>query len=181
MNVAVENEIYEESAVEVTDDAIDVTVDRVEDQVDVEETDIPEDAAGNEPVCGAHPDCHAWKGGRCMALTDTDFGTRDCPFYKNKDQNEWEQQDALERLIDQGRLDLIEKYKTPLVKLGILPDTDGIVRGSSDLEDPYIDQIAAELEQYSEQYVQELLETGETGASRKSGNDCSDKEEGWDD
>ena len=29
MNVAVENEIYEESAVEVTDDAIDVTVDRV--------------------------------------------------------------------------------------------------------------------------------------------------------
>ena len=133
------------------------------------------------PVCTAHPDCHAWKGGRCMALTDTDFGTRDCPFYKNKDQNEWEQQDALERLIDQGRLDLIEKYKTPLVKLGILPDTDGIVRGSSDLEDPYIDQIAAELEQYSEQYVQELLETGETGASRKSGNDCSDTEEGWDD
>ena len=68
MNVAVENEIYEESAVEVTDDAIGVTVDRVEDQVDVEETDIPEDAAGNEPVCGAHPDCHAWKGGRCMLL-----------------------------------------------------------------------------------------------------------------
>lgn len=144
------------------------------------------DTADLGPVCREHPDCHAWEKGRCVALADTDFGTRGCPFYKNKEQNEWEQQDALERLLDKNRMDLIEKYRVPLVKLGILPDEDGTVTGSAsgELEDPYIDQITAELEQYSEQCMDELLESGTPGATEESDaawEDSGGDEEVWDD
>ena len=45
----------------------------------------------------------------------------------------------MEQLIDKGRMDLIEKYKISLVKLGVLPDEEGINSSSGSLEDPYID------------------------------------------
>lgn len=167
MSVAAE-EIYGEGSVQVTD------------QVGVTEPDITDDGEVYDgPVCRAHPDCHAWESGRCIALTDTDFGTRGCPFYKNRDQNEWEQQDALEQLIDKGRMDLIEKYKVPLVKLGVLPDEEGINSSSGSLEDPYIDQIAAELDQYSEQCMDELLEKRDASGVVNTTEEYS--EEGWDD
>lgn len=171
MSVAAKNEIYEEGTVQENNkigDSFNMEADNAEDKTD-----------DTEPVCRAHPDCHAWKNGRCIALTDTDFGTRGCPFYKNRDQNEWEQQDALERLIDKGRMDLIEKYKVPLLKLGVLPDEEEINSSSGSLEDPYIDQIAAELDQYSEQCMDELLEKRDASGVVNTTEEYS--EEGWDD
>lgn len=32
--------------------------------------------------CGMHKDCFAYDEGECTILKDTDFGKRDCPFYK---------------------------------------------------------------------------------------------------
>lgn len=171
MSVAAKNEIYEEGTVQENN--------KIGDSFNMEADNAEDKADDTEPVCRAHPDCHAWKNGRCIALTDTDFGTRGCPFYKNRDQNEWEQQDALERLIDKGRMDLIEKYKVPLLKLGVLPDEEEINSSSGSLEDPYIDQIAAELDQYSEQCMDELLEKRDASGVVNTIEEYS--EEGWDD
>ena len=37
-----------------------------------------------EPACNAHKDCFANKHGKCICLSDNDFGKRDCPFYKTE-------------------------------------------------------------------------------------------------
>ena len=39
----------------------------------------------NEPTCNRE-DCLACENGKCLALSDNNFGNRECPFYKNKDQ-----------------------------------------------------------------------------------------------
>ena len=45
-----------------------------------------------------HYDCFArGKNGYCRALSDTDFGYRDCPFYKTKEQVEKEERERLQR------------------------------------------------------------------------------------
>ena len=45
-----------------------------------------------------HFDCFARsQKGVCYALTDTDFGYRDCPFYKPQEQLEKEEQAARRR------------------------------------------------------------------------------------
>ena len=76
------------------------------------------------PVCTAHPDCHACRNGRCMALDRNDFGRRDCPFYKNSEINRREQREGLEKLIRMGRTDLIDKYKRTFQELGIFGMSD---------------------------------------------------------
>ena len=38
--------------------------------------------------------CFAWHGDRCIALCDNDFGDRDCPFYKSREQRAQELCDA---------------------------------------------------------------------------------------
>lgn len=43
-----------------------------------------------------HPDCFAFEAGRCIALRETYFGERDCPFYKKKEGKK----DADERLAE---------------------------------------------------------------------------------
>ncbi len=35
------------------------------------------------PKCSKHTDCFANKDGRCICLKDTNFGKKDCAFYKN--------------------------------------------------------------------------------------------------
>ena len=35
--------------------------------------------------CDMHEDCLACDKGKCIALSDNDFGGRDCPFYKPLD------------------------------------------------------------------------------------------------
>ena len=68
--------------------------------------------------------CFANENGFCSALGDTDFGMRRCPFYKTKEDALTDQLDALQRLIDKGRFDLIEKYRGTLETLGILESGD---------------------------------------------------------
>ena len=41
------------------------------------------------PSC-SKADCAACNNGRCIALISNDFGGRECPFYKTKEQNEKE-------------------------------------------------------------------------------------------
>ena len=41
------------------------------------------------PLC-AKDDCAACVNKRCIALRDNDFGSKECPFYKTKEQNEKE-------------------------------------------------------------------------------------------
>ena len=36
------------------------------------------------PECHHHANCFARKDVQCTCLTDTDFGGRECPFYKPK-------------------------------------------------------------------------------------------------
>lgn len=68
--------------------------------------------------------CFANENGFCRALGDTDFGMRRCPFYKTKEDALTDQLDALQRLVDKGRFDLIEKYRGTLETLGILESGD---------------------------------------------------------
>ena len=68
--------------------------------------------------------CFANKDGYCNALNNTDFGMRQCPFYKEKEDAVTEQLDALQHLIEAGRYDLIEKYRGVLEELGILEYED---------------------------------------------------------
>lgn len=37
----------------------------------------------NAPGCDKH-ECFACIDGKCIALTDNNFGERDCPFYKTR-------------------------------------------------------------------------------------------------
>ncbi|HIR70961.1 MAG TPA: hypothetical protein IAA55_06745 [Candidatus Pullilachnospira gallistercoris] len=119
------------------------------------------------PICKAHSDCHAFQDGRCAALADTDFGGRDCPFYKNREENRKEQKDGLEHLIRTGRTDLIAKYKKPLGELGIL-----------EASDEYTVQAARELEQYSRDYLRGLLSCSSDGDVSAGG---AIEEDDWDD
>lgn len=124
------------------------------------------------PVCD-EGNCHAWQFGRCNALWNNDFGGRRCPFYKPVEVCRREQKDGLTKLIENGRMDLVEKYKTVLSDLGVF-----------DMEDGYTDRVAADLASYSEQYLQELLAEAETQASEKATQESGSTQDGgdeWDD
>ena len=57
--------------------------------------------------------CAAYKTGYCNALSDTDFGGRECPFYKSEKQNTAERlacRERLEQLEVLGLSGVIEKY-----------------------------------------------------------------------
>lgn len=76
------------------------------------------------PACTRHPDCHAYHYGHCTALYDTNFGNKDCPFYKSALLNRKEQEDCFQKLIDSGRTDLIKIYLKTLIELGIVDAAD---------------------------------------------------------
>ena len=122
------------------------------------------------PVCTAHPDCHACRNGRCMALDRNDFGRRDCPFYKNSEINRREQREGLEKLIKMGRTDLIDKYKRTFQELGIFG-----------MEDSFTEQATAELDRYSEAYLQELLSMDTGNCPEEVSELPADEEDDWND
>ena len=39
----------------------------------------------NEPICNRE-DCFGCKEGKCIVLAKNNFGKRDCPFFKTKEQ-----------------------------------------------------------------------------------------------
>ena len=55
-------------------------------------------------------DCFQNKvGARCELLTDSP--SQPCPFYKTEEQNEKDKEKAHQRLVAEGRTDLIEEYE----------------------------------------------------------------------
>ena len=72
-------------------------------------------------------DCHAYKDGCCQALSDTDFGDRDCPFYRSKEENVREVSACVNILIIKGRTDLIDKYRPVYNALNLLGAEDEFI------------------------------------------------------
>lgn len=63
------------------------------------------------PPCGKKQDgCFACSDGRCTILTKTDFGERECPFFKTRAQVAEERNLRRQRLTDLGLVNLLEKY-----------------------------------------------------------------------
>lgn len=63
-----------------------------------------------KPRCTHAPGCFANKEGYCVILKSSNFGDKPCPFHKTKEQGEAEHRLAMERLIAEDRVDLVEKY-----------------------------------------------------------------------
>ncbi len=61
--------------------------------------------------CNKHSDCFAHISGFCLILELTDFGNRDCPFYKTVENLNEGRSKSYWRLIELGRNDLIIKFK----------------------------------------------------------------------
>lgn len=53
------------------------------------------------PICKA-AECAAYEGGRCIVLTDNDFGGRKCPFFKTREQVAKEKDICEKRLAEIG-------------------------------------------------------------------------------
>lgn len=85
-------------------------------------------AASRLQVCRfKRDDCHAYEDGCCQALSDTDFGDRDCPFYRSKEENVREVSACLNILIRKGRSDLIDKYRPIYISLNFLGGEDEFI------------------------------------------------------
>lgn len=44
--------------------------------------------------CDMHSDCFAFKGSKCVCLNDTDWGNKECPFYKPESEVDRKQMEA---------------------------------------------------------------------------------------
>ena len=84
--------------------------------------------------------CFSCIGGKCVALTDNDFGHRGCPFFKPFEQARREQKACFRRLVQRGRVDLIFKYRKFLIGMDIF-----------DLADEELEGIFQELQAYEAQ------------------------------
>lgn len=94
--------------------------------------------------------CFAHENGHCTALKNNEFTARPCPFYKNRPQMKKDQQDAFDRLLMEGRLDLINRYEDVLVALGIedpedakVPVDDDILKARAQLQS-YVGELERE-------------------------------------
>ncbi len=48
---------------------------------------------------------------KCTVLENNDFGGKPCPFFKTREQADADYEAAYRRLVEQGRFDLIQKYR----------------------------------------------------------------------
>lgn len=71
------------------------------------------------PVCH-RAGCYNCVEGKCVALEDNNFGSRECPFFVVSSQVKETQKRCLIRLLDEGREDLIERYGEQLAEMGIV-------------------------------------------------------------
>lgn len=56
-------------------------------------------------------DCFAYSNGGCGALNSTICQKKPCSFYKTHQRQRLEKRKAYDRLMDLGRIDLIDTYK----------------------------------------------------------------------
>ena len=120
--------------------------------------------------------CFANREGFCDALSDTDFGMRRCPFYKTVEDAISDQLDALQRLVDMGRFDLIEKYRGTLEALGILDCDDSFFHEhSGDID--YLNRLRSLEKQMKEDSVLMTDEAGQEDSTENLAEILSDE---WD-
>ena len=55
------------------------------------------------PECFAYFPMPEWQCGKCLALADTNFGGKACPFFKTQDQVNWEKQKIKDWIKDYRR------------------------------------------------------------------------------
>ena len=108
--------------------------------------------------------CFANREGFCDALSDTDFGMRRCPFYKTVEDAISDQLDALQRLVDMGRFDLIEKYRGTLEALGILDCEDSFFHEHSEDID-YLNRLRSLEKQMKEDAALPAAEDGQADST----------------
>lgn len=100
------------------------------------------------PCCSFYT-CFAYQHGRCTVLNNNDFHGGLCPFYKRRKQAAQDRQDAFDKLLINGRLDLINRYEEILVNLGIedpedakVPIDDDVLAARKELEN-FEDELAS--------------------------------------
>lgn len=64
----------------------------------------------SKPCLVRTKDCAACQNGYCIALYDTDFGSKTCPFYRSRREQAEANRKCLKQLKKRRRYDLIEKY-----------------------------------------------------------------------
>ncbi len=57
-------------------------------------------------------DCASCHDGFCTALRNTDFGSKNCPFYRSRKEQTEANNKIMEQLKERKRFDLIKKYHT---------------------------------------------------------------------
>lgn len=100
--------------------------------------------------------CFANTGGLCDALEYAEDGygdTRPCPFYKKKDDVEKDRIDALERVVNKDRFDLIRKYRPTLEQVGVLD--------AGKAEDSFFDAHSGDIRELQElAYIEQEIRNG---------------------
>lgn len=65
--------------------------------------------SNNHPICKLDR-CAACRESHCVILKSNNFNGKPCPFFKTKERCEEESRRTMERLLSEGRTDLIELY-----------------------------------------------------------------------
>lgn len=113
------------------------------------EEEMPEKPRSSYPSCERHR-CFSCIDGKCMALEDNDFDSRGCPFYKPFEQARREQKECFRQLVENGRTDLIHKYRKFLIGMDIF-----------DLADDGLADIFMGLKAYETEGMESVLDTSE--------------------
>lgn len=113
----------------------------------IEERERVQEAAGaigddtDSPSCLFYS-CFACEKLHCTILRDNDFHGKPCSFFKTRADALKQRQEAFDRILMNGRLDLINRYEEILISLGIedpedakIPVDDDILAARQDLED----------------------------------------------
>lgn len=86
--------------------------------------------------------CFACEKLHCTILRDNDFHGKPCSFFKTRSDVQRQRQEAFDRILMNGRLDLINRYEEILISLGIedpedakVPVDDDVLAARKDLED----------------------------------------------
>lgn len=100
--------------------------------------------------------CFANSGGLCDALEPAEDGYGDmclCPFYKTEEDVEKDRIDALERVVNKERFDLIRKYRPTLEQVGVLD--------AGKAEDSFFDAHSGDIEELQElAYIEQEIRNG---------------------
>jgi len=98
--------------------------DKEEDET-VEESNIGCNDDSWEQILKDAPSCERYRcynciGGKCVMLSDAEFGHRGCPFYKPFEKVRREQRASLLAMLKAGRYDLVKKYRKQYAALDVV-------------------------------------------------------------